>query len=445
MGGNVASESPIDLSEAVRMFQQLVPLEILPGRQPPSSATVYTPWIVAWLMVYQRLCGYGTMEAAVAELGRLAADLLPDNKRTRERSLSANTGGYSRARDRLAIEAAQSAADAVAVALVAESAPSLGDRRVFVVDGSTLSLASSDALRRAYPPSHNQHGESHWPILRLVTAHELSSGAALRPEVGPQTVGEVELSAALMKRLPASSVLIGDRNFGVFALAWSVQQAGHDFLVRLTEKRFRSLRNKARLLNGSSGVWELTWRPSRWDRRTHPTLPDSAALSVRLHEVRVSEAVTLWLVSSLGEPSGVLAELYRGRQTIETDLRDLKQTLRLDELRAQSPGLVQKELAAASIAYNLVVLVRRVAAARAKIEPRRLSFSRVWTLVKVLLLESSAASDATMAPSRIEQVLRMAGQCRLPHRPDRHYLREVIPRRRKYPTRPLKNQMKPTK
>jgi hypothetical protein len=445
MGVGVASPSVVDLGEAVRVFQQLVPPETLNARQPPSSSTVYTPWIVAWLMVYQRLSGYGTTAAAVAELGRLDADLLPDNKRTREQTLSANTGGYSRGRERLDWEVARSAADAVTAALVAESAPSLGDRRVFAVDGSTLSLAPSNALRSVYPPARNQHGESHWPMLRLVTAHELSSGAALRPEIGAQTVGEVELAAGLMARLPAGSVLIGDRNFGVFGLAWSARQAGHDFVLRLTEKRFRSLVKGAQPIGEASGVWELSWRPSRWDRAANPTLPDEATLSVRLYEVRVSDELTLWLVSGLGDPGEVLAELYRGRQNIETDLRDLKQTLRLEELRARSAGVVRKELAAATIAYNLVVLIRRLAAARVRVEPRRLSFSRVWALVKVLLLESLAASDPAKTQERIDQVLRMAGQCKLPRRPGRRYPREVIPRRRKFPERPPKSETKPRK
>ena len=189
----------------------------------------------------------------------------------------------------------------------------------------------------------------------------------------------------------------------------------------------------------------MTWRPSRGERKSHPTLPAEAAVSVRLQEVRVSDQLTLWLVSSLAAAGDVLAELYRSRQTIETDLRDLKQTLRLDEIRGRSVDLVQKELAAASIAYNLVILVRRLAAARVKVEPRRLSFSRVWALVKVLLLESPAASDPIQAQKRIDQVLRMAGQCKLANRPGRQYPRTIITRRRKFPERIPKNDTGPKK
>lgn len=445
MDGRSETQLVVELGEAVRMFQRLVPSETLNARRPPTPSTVYTPWIVAWLMVYQRLSGYGSMAAAVGELAHLDADVLPVNKRTRERILSANTGSYSQARDRLGLEIAQSAADEVSNALIAEAAPSLGDRRVFVVDGSTLSLVSTDELRRAFPPAENQHGPSHWPILRWVAAHELSSGAALRPEVGrmygADAVGEVELSTELLARLPANSVLLADRNFGVFAFAWKAKQAKHDFVLRLTEVRFRSMLRAA--TKAGEGGWDLTWRPSSHDRKADPHLPADAELTVHLHEIRLSDTLTLWLVSSVNDSSTVLAELYRGRQNIETDLRDLKRTMRLEEMRAGSVDLVLKELAAATIAYNLVVVIRRLAAARAKVEPRRLSFSRVWALVKVLLLESFTANDPAKAQERIDMVLRMAGQCKLPNRPGRHYPREVIPRRRKFPERKSKTKADP--
>jgi hypothetical protein len=427
----------VELAAAVRLFQKLVPPEMINSHRPPTSSTVYTPWIVAWLMVYQRLSGYVSMAAAVGELACLDGGVLPVNKRTRERMLSANTGGYAQARDRIRPASVQSASDEVTKALAAHAPPSLGDRRVLIVDGSTLSLAATDELHEAFPPARNQHGASHWPILRLVTAHELSSGAAFRPELGrmygDNAVGEVELSAGLLKRLPERSVLLADRNFGVFGFAWQAWQSGHDFVLRLTEERFRPLMRAAERVG--EGEWELVWRPSVSNRRSDPELPADARVFVHLKEIRVPNGPTLWLASSVNESNETLAELYRRRQHIETDLRDLKRTMRMEELRGGTVDLVLKEIAAATIAYNLVVLIRGLAAERVRVEPRRLSFSRVWALVKRLLLESFAASDPARAEERIEMTLRMAGQCKLPNRPGRNYPREVIPRRRKFPER----------
>ena len=45
----------------------------------------------------------------------------------------------------------------------------------------------------------------------------------------------------MMRELPASSLLMGDRNFGVFSVVWNAKQAGHDVLIRLSEPRAGSL------------------------------------------------------------------------------------------------------------------------------------------------------------------------------------------------------------
>ncbi len=447
VAGEVAPS--IGLDEAVRIFQKLVPPEEFNARQGVTPAMVYTPWIVAWLMIYQRLNGDATLADAVAELAAMDGDLVPDNKRTRHKTVSANTGAYAVARGRLKAEAAEDAADRVSEALIARASPSAaaGGRRVFLVDGSTLALAPLDGLRRAFPPPANQHGPSHRPALRLVAAHDLATGTAIRPEVGqlngPKAIGEVEMAGPLLARLPANSVIVGDRNFGIFLMAWLAARAGHGFLVRLTEVRFRALARRARATG--PGAWELTWTPSAWDRKHNPGLPAGAALAVRLHEVRICETLTLWLVTDLDADGATLAGIYHGRQNIETDLRDLKQTLRLEVLRSRSPEMIRKELAAATVAYNLVVLTRDLAAARAGVEPRRLSFARVCSLVKVLLRQPAGDLEPARAGARIEQLLRMAAQCKIPHRPGRSFPREVFWKPTKYPRRKQNQETKPTK
>jgi len=77
--------------------------------------------------------------------------------------------------------------------------------------------------------------------MRLAVMHHVVTGLAMAPYFGPmygpKAVGEQELAEALIDRLPESSVLIGDRNFGVFSVAWHAHKCGHKVLVRLTEPR----------------------------------------------------------------------------------------------------------------------------------------------------------------------------------------------------------------
>jgi len=434
-----------ELTAALQRFQHLFDPASLNARQTLGPATVYTPAVVVWLMVYQRLHGNATLEAAVAELLRVTRELpthpLPANRRIEEATLSSNTAAYSRARSRFDRDVANGIADDVFGTLMAATPPSWQNRRVFVVDGTTSKLTPNEALRRLYPPASNQHGSGVWPIMHWAVAHELSSGCAVRPETGamygPNAVGEVALACGLLPRIPARSVLMADRNFGVFAFFYPAHQAGHDLVTRLTEVRFRSMVKAAK--SDGPGRWALTWKPTRAERKKHPDWPAEAVVRVVLHARIVTgpkgEATTLWLATTLRSADGdAVTALYRHRQDVESDIRDVKVALKLEDLRGQSAAMIGKELSMGMVAYNLVVQVRRLAAKRIHVEPRRLSFTGVWSLVKTILLSPNTWTLADYE-ANFERVLGWAAQRKLPNRPGREFPRTVLPRGRKFPNR----------
>lgn len=431
-----STSDSVELADAFRRFCGLLDPEAINARQPMGPATVYTPWVVIWLLVYQRLHANASLADAVAELLR-STDVLPSNRRVDERTLSANTSAYSSARSRLRVDIPEHVADHVFETLVAATPPSFGNRRVLAVDGTTITLAPTPKLKQAFPPATNGSGTSAWPVWHWVVAHELDSGCAIRPETGPMygpgAISELALGIRLLPRIPARSVLLTDRNFGVFAFVYAAQRAGHDVVSRLTQTRFRAWVKSARAVG--AGVWKLRWEPSRWDRNNHPDLPVGAEVPVWLHEVVISASLTLWLVTTLESTGAELAALYHHRQDVETDIRDVKRTLKLEELRGRSVEMVRKELSAGVVAYNLVVQVRRLAAARAGVTPRRLSFAGVWSLVKVVLLSGNEWS-LPQWEEKFEWVLRGAAQRKVPERPGRSYPRTVIRRARKFPNRP---------
>jgi hypothetical protein len=334
-------------------------------------------------------------------------------------------------------------ADQVFDTLMATRPGVVAGRRVFAVDGTTLTLAPTPALRAAYPPGGNRHGPSAWPLLQLAVAHDLVTGLAVRPEfgphAGPDAVGEVDLGVRLLARLPAGSVVLGDRNFGVFRLAHAAAAAGHDALVRLTEQRFRAVVRSA--TPAGPGRWALTWRPTRADRRGNPGLPADAAVPGWVHECRVplgpGEELTPWLFTAVREWDGpAAAAVYKRRQEVETDLRGLKVTLALDRVTGRSAEMVGKEVAIGVLAYNLVSQVRRVVAERAGVAPRRLGFTGMWYVVRELLGQVARGRSWADLGALFDQLADAYGRVRLPVRKThRSYPREVIPRRRKFPDR----------
>lgn len=428
-----------ELEAALAQFRILLDREEIDARQEHPPTTIYTPWVVVWLMVYQRLHANASLSDAVGELFRLK-DHLPPNRRIAEETLSTNTGAYSQARSRLHPEVAEAVSDHVFRTLMEGSPAAWEGRRVFLLDGTTSALASVPRLRQEFPPATNQHRPSPWPILHWAVAHELSSACALRPQIGakygPAAVSEVTLAIRMLPHLPPQSVVMADRNFGVFAFFEAAQAAGHDVVTRLTEARFRALVRHAHPLG--PGRWELLWKPSAAERRKHPELPADACVEAELHQVEVTTSegtpLTLWLVTTLRTSSAQLAELYGLRFHVETDIRNIKVVLRMDELRGQSPSMIRKELALGTVAYNLVIQIRRLAARQAGVAPRRLSFAGSWSLVKVILLQT-ADWTAEEFLRNFRQVLRGCTQRKLPNRPGRQYPRQTLRRSQKYPYR----------
>lgn len=432
--------SPLkELAPALEKIASLLRPAEIDSRQDFAEGSVYTPYLTAFLMILQRLRGNASLEEAVAELQENPA--WASHPRVTTGKLSSNSGAYSRARKRLKVQVAEDFADRVFETLQSTAPPSWHDRRVFMLDGTTLALCSRDGLRRAFPPATNQHGRSVWPIMLCVVAHDLASGCALRPETGTmygsKSDGEVALALLLLPRIPPRSVLLADRNFGVFGFVHAAYEAGHDTVTRLTESRFKSLVRKAR--RSDANQWELDWKPTTDNRRTHPHLPPDAQVKVTLHAVPGHAAdgkeFTLWIATTLQVSSAEIGEFYRLRQNVETDIRDVKVALKMSELRGQSAEMLSKELALGMVAYNLVVQIRRLAAAQGKIHPRRLSFTGSWTLVRSLILRPRTES-LEQHVAQFELVLRGCLQRKLPNRPNRKYPRQQHLRRRKFPDRP---------
>ena len=84
---------------------------------------------------------------------------------------------------------------------------------------------------------------------------------------------------------------------------------------------------------------------------------------------------------TLPDELGTVVEWYARRWNMELDLRTLKRTLRLHHLRGKSIAAIEKELLIAVVAYGLVRAFMALAARRASLSPRQLSFTRAYGLV----------------------------------------------------------------
>lgn len=429
------------------LFDKALPrdfFEDLHKRLEMPARGIYSLSVVVWLMMWQRLDSQASLAAAVQQVVQGAlGSLAPADKRVVEGRVSSNTGALSRARKRLPAQVVDAVCDEIFKNLMATAHDSGQLRaRLFLLDGSSMRLEHTAALKKAYPLGDNGRQQAHWPVIRVLMAHHLGSGLAARPcwgpMAGPEAVSEQGLTEQMLERLPAGSALMADRNFAVFSVAWAAQQHKCGVLMRITDVRARKIAGQ--ILPPAGSERRIEWRPSRDDRRAHPELPADTVVRGRLIVAHITgengQKLPLYLFSSLEEPLEELVELYGRRWNIELDIRSLKQTLGMHSLRSKSPAMMEKELLMAIASYNLVRSVQMAAARQANLEPRHLSFSRVQAVVMTAVPRLAAVRDSAQWDIEYQKVLRWAAQGKLPNRTKRRsYPREVWGKGATFPKR----------
>jgi putative transposase len=372
-----------------------------------------------WLLTAQRLHGGASLETAVLELlGSVPDGFWPRPcKRIRDwrqqgKAPSSNTGAYNQARQALPLSIVQKSCDHIFQQLVAQFGnPAEGAGRAFILDGSTMRAAHTAELCKNYPPGSNCHGESHWPLVRVVVAHDLYTGLAMRPEWGPfhgnEAVSEQALLERAIDRLPSLSTLIADCNFGVFSVAYVGTQNLHPVLLRLTPVRAQRLAGEP-LHDGMD--CQIEWKPSRADRKSHPHLPADACVKGRLlvRQVQPNDGGAPFLLSlftTLSSPVEEIYDLYGQRWAIETDLRTLKSTLRLDQLTCATSDMVAKEIEMGITAYNLVRALIYLASQQSGIPPRGYRFTKVRRILQAFGPALANAPDPQSAQRIMDQIM----------------------------------------
>jgi hypothetical protein len=250
------------------------------------------------------------------------------------------------------------------------------------------------------------------------------------------------LTAQMIPRLPAGAAIVADSNFGTFAVAYQATQAGHPVVVRLTEVRAQALGGLG--LNAGADQ-KVLWKPSKHDRKSHPDLPADAQISGRLIVRRIEQngkLSKLYLFTSCEETADEIVAIYALRWNIETDLRSLKRTVRLQTLNSRTPDGVVKELVAGVAAYNLVHTFMEAAAREARLEPRELSFSYAQDHVNASLLALMTATSPDETRELLQRLLRNIAACKLPKRKKRRsFPRKIWLRRSSFPKYPTKRRV----
>lgn len=144
----------------------------------------------------------------------------------------------------------------------------------------------------------------------------------------------------------------------------------------------------------------------------------------------------LCLFTTLENPAAEVAQIYTLRCNVETDLRALKRTVRVHHMQACSVEMTEKERLIAMIAYNLVRTVMCLAARKAGLGPRQLSFTSVYCLIETHLPSLLGARSQRSWSREMDRLVDYAAAYKLPRRKKRRsYPRAVWGTGYRFPSR----------
>jgi hypothetical protein len=358
------------------MIQQILQEENIKYRQ-----RLYTPLITLWIWLRQVLDKDKSCKNAVSGVmsqlvsAGTPADQIP----------STDTGAYCKARKRLK--------ESFLLRLVRwtgqrlhQMSDQLGlhwcGRRVFVVDGSTITGADTPDNQKEYPQSKSQKEGCGFPLANIVALFCLKTGAVLETFMGSHSDQELNLFRSLYKHLKSGDVALGDRLYGSYADICLLKARGIDAVFRMHGRRKVDFRKGKRL-----GILDhiVQWNkprscPSGLDPALFAQLPERIMLREVRFLVERKGFPTKWvtLVTTLLDdsiyPKEALAELYHQRWQAEIDLRHLKTTMVMEHLLSKTPHMVRNEYYVHLLAYNLIRTLMFQAGTQHGVECLSLSF-----------------------------------------------------------------------
>lgn len=275
--------------------------------------------------------------------------------------------------------------------------------RTFHLDGSSFSMPDTPALQKQFGQPGNQRPGCGFPVAHLLTLFHAGTGFLLQVLAAPLRTHDLAQVGALHPELTAGDVLVGDRAFGSFAHFALLRHRGLHGVFRAHQKQVIDFRvgrphnapGRRRVKGLPTSRWlkrlgfhdQLVEYAKPKERPDWLTAEDYAALpaTLRLRELRYqvhqrgSRTQEVTLVTTLLDvelyAADELATLYGQRWQIETNLRHLKQTMKMDVLHCETVNGVLKELTVFALVYNLVRAVMCRAAECQQVPVDRISFA----------------------------------------------------------------------
>ncbi len=408
-----------------------------------TKNSVFTPALTLWAFLSQVVHEAKSCHAAVLRVAALLIALA----RT---PCSEDTAAYCRARAkvpacvlrRLALDVSRNLERQVPADWLWHG------KHVQLVDGTTVTLPDTPENQQAYPQPDTQKPGLGFPMIRMVVLLSLATAALLGMGFGPyqgKETGETALLRQLLGEVPAGDILLADRYYCTYWLVALAQARDLDVVFRLHHLRAYDFRRGQRLgKDDHLATWHKPQRPDWMDEATYGAIPEHLTVrevryQVRTPGFRVDELViATTLTDAALYAQEDLADLYHERWHVELDIRAIKFSLKMDYLRCRTPFMVEKEIWAHVLGYNLVRKVSAQTALARGLHPREVSFTGTKDAVAAAWGQLTVAATVAERQRQGKALLQILGTKPVGNRPNR-----CEPRRVKRRPKPYKHLRQP--
>jgi len=274
--------------------------------------------------------------------------------------------------------------------------------RVWLSDGTCFSMPDTPELQAHFGQPGGQRDGCGFPVASTVVLRN-AAGFIIKTVANPLRTHEASQITKLHDELAPDDVLVYDRAGCSYTHLALILAGKAHAIFRVHQKQLVSFRRgrkhagqypKGRRAGKPKSQWLkhlgprdqlVRWlkpgsRPKWMSKAQFDALPDSLVLRELRYNVcqkgcrtRSVTVVTTLLDPEL-YPASELAQQYQDRWEIETNFRDLKQTMGMDVLKCQKVDGVLKELAVFVLVYNMVRMVMLQASQRQQVPLDRISF-----------------------------------------------------------------------
>lgn len=216
--------------------------------------------------------------------------------------------------------------------------------RVLSVDGSTINLPLTEELKSIYGTFNNQKKTDDVIVARVSILYDVLNELVLDGKLVPFSEGEVPLAHGHLKYAQKSDLIIMDRAYPSFGLAYAMQQQGIEFLFRCKHTFSKQVKSFY-----ESGKQEEIIEIKSKQHKSFKDLPYQPETTIKVRMIRIvlpSGEIEI-LMTSLLDAEKYLYEdfeqLYFLRWKVETYYNRFKNIIGVENFSGTSNQFIQQE------------------------------------------------------------------------------------------------------